>query len=318
MLYQEIAPPEITFNEHLYIDGKKRRLKIFDGPNPPDSYDAGIIKLSARPESTLNWEEEIKAARVLLEKNKYIIWEMDLGLFEEGFSFDDGLAHNSRMVAITQFKEEVYPHFKSNTGGLIPFRGAPIQDADALSYHLTLYAHQLDDDLSIILLLDFSGLSPTKSAHLLHPKRFSHYLLGIKGSEIPFNAFGYGKEGKFGLIGDGDLGEIEEEKVGVLVPDGNFDDLLSEIDVPYRLLYEDFANTSWDGLDVIIAHAEFVNVKAKRVLQGFAAAGGDIVAFGGSIGLDGEILFQDFNAKTQRRKETQRGLDHQQEKVLYS
>ena len=54
-------------------------------------------------------------------------------------------------------------------------------------------------------------------------------------------------------------------------------DKVEKLGIPFRVIPEGFLTVSWDGLDVIYVVEELITPQGKRMLDGFRAAGGQVV-----------------------------------------
>jgi len=69
---------------------------------------------------------------------------------------------------------------------------------------------------------------------------------------------------------------------------------LAQKKTPCRLIPESFLISEWDLVDYLLVIPHSLKKEGVRKLQGFAAAGGIVVALGETIGIPGEITFSDF------------------------
>jgi len=67
--------------------------------------------------------------------------------------------------------------------------------------------------------------------------------------------------------------------------------------ISYRIIPEHHLITEWDHLDYLLVTPMGLGNLAKRKLQGFAAAGGVVVSVGESVGIVGELSFNEWSEK---------------------
>lgn len=93
----------------------------------PKNFNAIRIPLDGRMQADLKWEEARKEAQKAIELNKYIFWELDLGLFDGlNFSLSNQPQYLSLRLSLEHFRDSIWKEFAPHSLGLILFRG----DAD--------------------------------------------------------------------------------------------------------------------------------------------------------------------------------------------
>ncbi|WP_068468128.1 hypothetical protein [Candidatus Protochlamydia phocaeensis] len=246
--------------------------------------------------------------------------------FSRHFSWDDIQLHNLREWLEEGFKDQ--RSFKEETGlSLSSFAHLTPQDLeqseggrqllrifcrDVRIEYLALLASRLPDALPCYLFLDASSLKdrPLWQAQLLHPERFEHLNLALKGATLPLAAWGWDSPSfSYGYVGKQPALYVplpKEIKIGICLPSMScfrpsyFDGLdhalrrLLERAVPFRLIAEDHLITNWDGLDYLLYAPTGLSHQGKRKLQGFCAAGGTVVSTGECLGFPQELIFKDF------------------------
>ncbi len=287
--YLPISWDESSF----YIDGKSGpfHIGLFDSSLRKDIV---LIQLPSNPRLPINWKEPLEKAQ---NTSLPILWDIDFGLSEKKLgSYTNPLEEKTKLLTVKYFIDKVYPQFVANSVGVILHKANACKEdplfasIDGLIDHIATFARHLPDTLPIFLLFDVSSLPMSKAVQLLHKTRFSHYVLGLKGAGFSYPGFAWGKgEGSYGKI-------IETETIGVLVPDHPFEDLLKKLkSISYRLLYKEFANQDWVGLDALVFDEDTPQV--RRILQGFQAAGGSIASINGRFGVPKEQRLEDLLAK---------------------
>lgn len=69
---------------------------------------------------------------------------------------------------------------------------------------------------------------------------------------------------------------------------------LQKREIPFKFVPESMLTTEWDGLDYLIVNPAVVTPLAKRMLQGFCAAGGTVVSLREPLNLKEEISFSSY------------------------
>ena len=70
--------------------------------------------------------------------------------------------------------------------------------------------------------------------------------------------------------------------------------LLKDSRIDYVIFPELLMIESWHGLDYILVFSDAVSREGRRMLQGFNAADGKVISVDENLGLDDEILFEEF------------------------
>jgi hypothetical protein len=176
---------------------------------------------------------------------------------------------------------------------------------DLFTDYLNLLSSALPTEIQLFLMLDCSMISCSASRlQMISLEQFSRYHLILKGhcSEFPSLCWGEGKApiGRVSTI----LSTIEPslgKKVAVLLPSSEihqrmpFEKTAEGISqlhrhgIDFRLIPEAFLTVQWDGLDCIVVDPSGITPVGKRMLQGFCAAGGTVVALNSMIGLYQEM-----------------------------
>jgi hypothetical protein len=182
---------------------------------------------------------------------------------------------------------------------------------DVAIEYLTLLASRLPDTIPCYLFLDAGSIqtNPLKQIQLLNPDRFDFLNLALKGTALPFKAWGWQSsatdEGYAGIV-PRKAPRGQEIKIGVCLPLMNFVQpqhwvsfvpaltFLIERQIPIRLIAESHLIHQWDGLDLLLFNPSGLSSQGKRKLQGFCAAGGLAVSLGDPIGLSNELTFADW------------------------
>lgn len=186
--------------------------------------------------------------------------------------------------------------------------------ADVFSEYLQRLCSFLPDEAPVMCLLDVGSIkSSAKTSYMVSKERFGHVLLGLKNAPIALShlaweqgkAFGgwVNKEGK-------DPVDYPIAKIGVCLPCFEkttsqdltlLDDVLEKLQnkgSDFRVILEGSLHENWDGIDDLIVMTSLLGPQGLRKLRGFIAAGGRVVFFGSSLGLDNEISLASFLEET--------------------
>lgn len=179
-----------------------------------------------------------------------------------------------------------------------------------ISEYFHRLAAQLPEELEVFGFFDFSrGLCVSTTLASMSLERFPYMRIALKGEMFP--AFGLNIE-KGALTGGGydcPASSYKEAKLGLVFPN---DPKLKEsefeafeaflrafiaLNIPFRVLYEDFMTESWQELDTIVVYSNFVDKDLLRKCQGFAAAGGEICSYGKELSVFGEVGYHEWVLK---------------------
>lgn len=261
-----------------------------------------IIILPATLQDDLDWSAQKKEAE---EAGNSILWNLDFGFFANPFCPYESSHFLSYSIAIDHFLKEILPQFHTKTIGLslyqgdllflkrtkqsekllqffeeflLDFKGDFNRDdlytlfcADLFSEYLHRLASILPETLPSYCILDLSSItSQAKAAQLLCRKRFEHFQLKIQGSRIPIK-----EADKPPLALCLPVDEKLESKA-LLEIEGILENLLKK-NAPFRIIPEELLNEQWDELEQLIVIPEYLTSQGKRMLQGFEAAGGQVI-----------------------------------------
>lgn len=241
------------------------------------------IVLRAGPEEELDWQRE----KVTAAGCPSIIWEMDWGN-HTGILTDESVFASQALALKTW--TSVFGEFVEKTKGVLLYKGpaCPYLQTDSYFewlekredtlFHRRLYSsgilleylHRLGsflpDTLPLLVELDVSGIEKAaEQALLFSPERTLHLHVVLCGGKIPIPN---DKEAVLGVCLPCEehwTQEIVDRLETVL------ESLQGRI---YRLVPEAMLNEQWDGLDEILVLEQALTKKGRRMLQGFAAAGG--------------------------------------------
>ncbi|MDE3056264.1 MAG: hypothetical protein KGI80_06220 [Verrucomicrobiota bacterium] len=255
------------------------------------------ITLPCSPKSDLNWTQLLPN-----EEEKALFWHFDLQI---DFPLEEELPFQELSLALSLFREKVWPLYQEKTIGasfyrgseIIPFHWTAHQEnnweewkkeapplaedhlrrlfvADAFAYYWQKLAHALPDELPIHLLFEKAdNISSAERHHLLSKERYEYFRVGAE------DLVGWSSDrwNRTCILPPERLSQallFPEQKN--LTPS-----LLQSIDrllhqKPLRIIPEPFLNEEWDGVDELYLFTEGLSPQGERKLKGFTAAGGTI------------------------------------------
>jgi hypothetical protein len=165
---------------------------------------------------------------------------------------------------------------------------------DLFASYLQRLVSFLPDSLLPFAFFDASSIeSPAVAAQLFSKERFQYLHLGLKGAEFPFVGLALETEmPSAGWCGDRDLASVcrcGSPALALCLPSDAYCDraILSQLEhlmhtlrrkaIAFRLICEEKLTEEWNGLDRLIVIPESISAQGKRKLQGFIAAGGEVV-----------------------------------------
>lgn len=87
-------------------------------------FNTALIYLNAKLDSDLDWSRAQKEAKLAIENQKQILWDIDLGLFTElPLPLSDTTQYKSLHLALDHFFESLFKEFKDHSIGAILFKG---------------------------------------------------------------------------------------------------------------------------------------------------------------------------------------------------
>ncbi len=261
------------------------------------------LVLDARMDASLNWEEALLQADEAIKRGFKVLWELDLGLFSSPkLPLNNQTQFRSFILSLDHFLKTVWERFSSHSIGLCLYRGdadfvqqirwetplTPVEAAHIALDFLESLAYTLPDALICFVEIEDKQLKdPVLLAHMFCSERRARLLLSFPDAPLPIGNF---DEWRF--------------RIGVCFPsaealNSSVDAYLLEVfsalsPFSYRILPESSLTAEWDGLDALIVHSPSVSNAGRRMLHGFAAAGGEVVTFGGEIGVFDELSFEEW------------------------
>lgn len=249
--------------------------------------------------------------------------------FTKGFHWDEHQIVNlrdwfkDRFADISALNEELaasFSHFDSVTPSSLDeyHQGKNLIALfcrDVCLEYLHLLAGKLPKEMTKYILLETTDIiDPQLLCQLLNKERFGHFVVAMTQGAVPIQSFYYEDRSLHGYLSRKILPAPADfdATVGVCWPSMDlclshcFDDLsramkiLSQRNIPYRIIPEMLLTTQWDGLDIMFVSPSSLSFSGRRKLQGFCAAGGMIVWAGDRSlqgGLPQEMMAADFFKK---------------------
>lgn len=116
-LEEEVLEQSYCSHPRIYEEGWHESM--------PADFDAVTIHLDGRMQSDLNWKEAKEQAQQAIEKGYALMWNMQMGLFDE---LIHPLTHQAQFLSLTlaleHFRDSLWKEFKSHTLGISLFRGS--------------------------------------------------------------------------------------------------------------------------------------------------------------------------------------------------
>lgn len=287
-------------------------------------YNTVSIDLDGKVSADLDWSLAEKMAQKVVEEERMIIWNLDLGLFHQlKASLSNQSQFLSLLLSLEHFRDTLWVRFKNQTVGVCLYNG-PANFAqqlfwddhlqtnylnwktkcttfeendsywkklfarDAAAEYLHLLVNQMPDALQFFAVLNVLPEIPLHlQLQLTHRERFDRFHLIIKNCKL----------GSF---------LTEESKIAICLPGYQVVDPacfyeLEEVlqnflaqQIKFRMIPENDLINEWHGLDYIVVMPLTITAAGKRKLQGFCAAGGTVVTTGDFIGLPQEISLLNF------------------------
>lgn len=272
---------------------------IQEGDQPLTSWSNTVaLHLPAAPTEELNWECAQQLAAEIQASGRLILWELDLGLSSLIWRREEGSLFEELSLAVDQFCQHLLPPFLEVTLGVSLYQGAlpgeaqfprawweeegqgpyPLFCLGLFSDLLHRLVSLLPSDLLPFAFFDVRSLPAARG--VLHG-RFEHLVLGLKGAQGAHPGICWEE----GDPAPGYRGSQERpthrtpSASAILLPEEPFElgPVLARFST-FRLIAAHKLTEEWDGIDVLwIPSRALVSAQTRRKLQGFVAAGGEIL-----------------------------------------
>lgn len=239
------------------------------------------ISLNGKMASRLDWKAEIEEAKKAIENGYKLLFDLDLGLFDE---LTLSLHHEAQFQALSLSMEHLLETFitpfEEHIDGVILFRGKipfhlgssstsdPILDRDKAYDFLQLLADYLPEMITVHALIDAQDIQDPLLFYRLTAKDCCGRISLITKNEP------YPQESmpKTALL----LPRCSITDIGAY--QGLNEALLELISnkTPFKVISEDFLAVEWAEIDTLIVQTAGLSIEGKRMIQGFIAAGGEV------------------------------------------
>lgn len=267
-----------------------------------------MVQLNARANAALDWSAESEQALALIAKGKKILWNLDLGLFQH---LQKPLSNAAQFMtlafAIDHFRNEIWPKFHRFSKGVSLYTGngdylpgfkwdeeqtqnfelwmnehgliqqerqellLQLYARDVSAEYIEQIASRLPDEIPAFIVFEQLPESSLLQALLTDPERYGRVQIINHASTFTWNRE---KELPLGICMPG----LDCVDPILLAPFGQLMLKLSNRGEPYKLIPEAHLTTAWHGLNTLIYSPEAISASGKRKLQGFTAAGGELIS----------------------------------------
>jgi hypothetical protein len=279
------------FQQRIQLNGRTWIPKIYEGLGVvPAGFNAVLISLDVSEHALLDWQEALQKAQELSAEGLMILWELHFNLVEG--SLEDPVQFMTLQLGVQHFVQTIWPLMHASTLGILLYKGECKREIqELLVRYLRLLTALLDEAVTCFVFLDTSKIvDPLVYFRLTDLERWGHLHLGIKGPCVlryPYAvpALGWGQtQSVLGYCSD-QAGELLPErrlKVALCLPREGGDDLIQKAltfleNIPFRIIPEDLLTQEWGGVDKLVVFQACMHAKNLRSLQGFLAAGGDVI-----------------------------------------
>lgn len=250
-----------------------------------------IVTLNCSLGSDLNWE--------IKDTDKAILWNLDFDFLNLSFPIDNKLQFESLKIAVEIFTKNIYPKYKDQTLGVCLYQGSTSvfsifeNNPDVFVDYLRLFFSSLDDQVMPFLIFDTMSIAdPVEFCRLFRKERFEYFSLIFRNPTLKtLFCFSNTDTSFLGYIGSGIPKISKPPTLGFVFPteekiSSEINQSLQEVfsylkDKPFRLIYETHLIEDIDCIDTLIVLEEGLSNMGKRQIQGFLAAGGQVVDFKG-------------------------------------
>lgn len=321
---------------YFYHKGNTFIPNIFDarflGEDPPSKeFNAVTVVLDGRCKSELNWKEAMQAAQKYIASGLFVLWELELGLFNQiKHPLSNQTQFLTLVLSIKHFQDTIWKEFAEHSLGLCFYRGrsdfyqnfkwddisqqnfAAIESeigskqvfcqGAALEYWDLLTAN-VPDSLPLFVMVDTDSVPYSLVGRMLTHDMAQRFHFLIRGGRIASQEAGWEVNSPYGYIGSNISSKsttFNQVHIGISMSahtwDG-LDELLTKLRVmqkPFRFIAESNLTMEWDGIDFLLVSSKSITTQGRRKLQGFCAAGGTVVFDGVPLGLSQEISFKEW------------------------
>lgn len=263
------------------------------------------IVLDGKIHSSLDWSKEIDLAHKAISEGTPLFWYLDLGLFKElKAPLSDKLQFSSLSLAIDQFYDKIWTQFGDKSCAVSIYQGSGRFDQlfewdQSLLFEYEGWKSELNEMeftesegkqiFAAHRAFDFFELlsnsvpeDPLFSVEIDGSEITSLFLLGqTLSSEISQNIKVILVNGMADLQQDSPIGIVLPEISHVTKKGQNLWEKVSQEmvkrKIAFRILSETFIINKWEGLDFLLVDPQTLSPSGPRKLQGFSAAGGEVI-----------------------------------------
>ncbi len=277
------------YEQKVLFKEKPLNISIFEGEGEiPSGFTVLKITLDAGERSLLNWKGAIERARMAIAQGLLILWELEFDL--ESGSLEEDARFLALQLNVQHFNDTIWSEFQDHTFGVALFRGKI--SSEIVDYLKSLGA-LLSDAITCFLYVDSSSAQTVGHwIQELEPENLGHFQLILKGAyaeKYPFalKALGWGHSASpVGYSSQEILKTAPQAhiKYGICLPNtpnwDQFNQLVHFLEgTTFRVIPENLLTHEWDGIDMLIVFSEQISAMARRKIQGFLAAGGEVINF---------------------------------------
>jgi hypothetical protein len=246
-----------------------------------------IITLDAKTSSTLDWAKARTEALQKMAIGKKILWHLDFGCFKHLLK---PLSSQEQFLPLTlavdHFISSLWNEFRTYSRGVLVYRGSAdfateipaseIEGVDSLersirarnmaSDYLQQLITKLPDSIPAYLAFESAGEDALVNALSYDPSAYGR--IKILPNE---NAWNPEADAAVGVL----MPSITQWQRSHLEP---FRAIADQIQEPYKRIPETRLIHHWSGLDRLYYVEQTLSPQGKRQLQGFIAAGGEVIA----------------------------------------
>lgn len=271
-----------------------------------EGFTSATVHLDLTPNSNLDWKSAVDSAQKLISQGYKIIFDLDFGLFQEGWK---GFTHQgyfqSSVFAMAHFSNTILPQFEESVIAVIvakldlPFSKLDLKTceegeskselayANMTAHYLTLLCEELPYTLTRILLISSDKVSdPLLFSQCVINDYFDEFWLAI-ASSASYCKWGVWQQGigNSGFIGRTPPQEAPQPTTALLFSTAAHEQngfiqgihYLTEQNRPYKIIYEEAFTQEWQGIDTLIVTTKTASQATKRAIDGFRAAGGQTI-----------------------------------------
>ena len=304
-----------TDGSYFYLDNIPFCPEIVDiyGQNKSERKNTVMLEVPLDLDSDLIFSALKDKADLHVQEGKYLFWDLNFGLKQPFFSFENERMLSAFLLAIDVFLNELWSVFSTHTLGVNLYRAAypfhpqfqeKVRWEDDFNMwkrdfpnlpcaydfyclqQLSDYLHRLatpfPDEVMVFSLFDASFFSsPSLIGKLFSKEIFPHLHLGINTSfQAQMSLLKWDQECLCVYPHKIDLGVVLPSNLDfTFEAQQTIDRHLHQLEtdrLAYRLISESYLTEYWTGLERLIYFDSYLSRQGERKLKGFQAAAGQI------------------------------------------